>query len=602
MKRIATLLLALIMCAGAFSAFGMSASAETAPDMSDRVIYQSNFDDPDFVFSTSNATTNGMLGFRVLNGYLNQPRMVERNGNRYLEVVSTNSRGDIDFMSIEKTLKEAEYTGDFVISINFKVINPNDADFSGDFFNVQTKTGSAGATWDTALKGLFRVNGNILYAKNGEAQVSSGINVKNNYATIECAFKKTGNKVTSVETYVNGNKLGTVDCADFDSIVLIRLFQTNTKSTTGTGQGVSISSVAMVKGADAFNVCDIDFGTYNNGVVASGTKFDGLKIWYDAASGKTHEIKNGRYEITSTNGNYMFDIRPYESDNGVKNITGTYSLSMKLGVIGDWSQPDGGGAVFCVRDNGATPNLWHKYFSLNSNRFGMVVNDAAKSKYSPVDLSVMSAELTWVFNYDYTNNVYTSITFYVNGENLGTKTLATPCIDPDQIRMFDYTPTTATKGLYIESIKIAKRSDCGYVAPTEKTDYIGYQTTAKGEDNKFDLRLLAVMNDKDITNYTKVGFKVKATYGDVEMNKTQDIYEVYGKIVATTGSGYTEYTAQNLAGSYVYALNCLNVPADKGEITFTVTTYYQMIDGDVVEEETTTFVVDPTKIPQKGVN
>ena len=177
MKRIATLLLALIMCAGAFSAFGMSASAETDIDMSDRIIYQSNFDDPNFVFSTTNATTNGLLGFRVLNGYGNQPRMVERNGNRYLEVVSTNSRGDIDFMSIDKTLKEAGYTGDFVISINFKVINPNDADFSGDFFNVQTKTGSAAATFDATLKGLFKVNGNVLSARNGNAQVSSGINV-----------------------------------------------------------------------------------------------------------------------------------------------------------------------------------------------------------------------------------------------------------------------------------------------------------------------------------------------------------------------------------------------------------------------------------------
>ena len=110
------------------------------------------------------------------------------------------------------------------------------------------------------------------------------------------------------------------------------------------------------------------------------------------------------------------------------------------------------------------------------------------------------------------------------------------------------------------------------------------------------------MTEEDYTNYKRVGFVVKATYGDVVMEKMHETNSVYDKIVATEGCAYTEYTAEQLGGEYIFALNCMNVPADQGAITFEVTTYYQLEGMDTCEEVTVKFTVDPAKdIPNADV-
>ena len=180
-----------------------------------------------------------------------------------------------------------------------------------------------------------------------------------------------------------------------------------------------------------------------------------------------------------------------------------------------------------------------------------------------------------------------------NGERITVATLPATHVNPNFFRV----GITGGKYISIDDWKISYPVE-ETPAATAKTEFVGYQTSAAAND-KFNLRLVGIMNDTDISQYAKVGFKVKATYGTTEMNKTQDITTVYESITATSGSNYTEYTAEALGGSYIFALNCLNVPANAGAITFEVTTYYQLEGSEVVEEATVTFTVDPaTDIPK----
>ena len=67
-------------------------------------------------------------------------------------------------------------------------------------------------------------------------------------------------------------------------------------------------------------------------------------------------------------------------------------------------------------------------------------------------------------------------------------------------------------------------------------------------------------------------------------------------------NGLVEILAEQLGGEYIFALNCMNVPADQGAITFEVTTYYQLEGMDTFEEVTVKFTVDPAKdIPNADV-
>ena len=210
-----------------------------------------------------------------------------------------------------------------------------------------------------------------------------------------------------------------------------------------------------------------------------------------------------------------------------------------------------------------------------------------------------------IYHYDETVNGVNALSVRFNGEyvtvtkdGVTVDTVATAQVDHN----IDWWRIQITKNYFcsFDDITVAYLNAAAPDTPvTEaKTEFVGYQTSAAAND-KFNLRLVGIMNDTDISQYAKVGFKVKATYGTTEMNKTQDITTVYESITATSGSNYTEYTAEALGGSYIFALNCLNVPANAGAITFEVTTYYQLEGSEVVEEATVTFTVDPaTDIPK----
>ena len=140
-------------------------------------------------------------------------------------------------------------------------------------------------------------------------------------------------------------------------------------------------------------------------------------------------------------------------------------------------------------------------------------------------------------------------------------------------------------------------------AETPVTKLAGYQVS-DAADNKFNLRLVATLKladdnktvtDGKVSNYTAVGFRVVANYGTTTKAKDYTTNMVYSAI-----SGYTkgettvkEYTAESLGGDYLFVLPCRNVPADAGDITMEVTTYYTAADGTVVFGATQVFTVNP---------
>ena len=103
------------------------------------------------------------------------------------------------------------------------------------------------------------------------------------------------------------------------------------------------------------------------------------------------------------------------------------------------------------------------------------------------------------------------------------------------------------------------------------TKLVGYQT-AEGDNGTFRLRLVAVV---DSLNYSAVGFSVRA-YGEgieeKKVNKTNTT--VYASLLGNVDGTIIQYTAQELGGAYIFALNINNIPLNVGEITFEAVTYH----------------------------
>ena len=321
-------------------------------------------------------------------------------------------------------------------------------------------------------------------------------------------------------------------------------------------------------------------------------------------------VENGVLSLLAS-GKGAFDIQLYNSDQwttplAFKALTSDFTLSLEIKPLGPtWNRGanDANDDFFTFRHakgTGDASSLGNfKYFFTKEGRIGIVADggDAVSEVLSTTSFN----RVEFMFDFDETTNLFKTVTLYVNGANVGTATIAKVLPAIDQFRMFQ--TYTANQGMAVDSATIVKGCVSLYEeAAPEKTTFAGYQTTAAA-DGKFDLRLVGVMADADVSAYTKVGFNVEVKIGDKTLTKVQDITTVYEKIVATeTANGYKEYTAAELGGAYIFALNCKNIPTDQGTITFTVTTYYQLGENATVAGETVTFTVDPaTDIPQTEV-
>ena len=307
------------------------------------------------------------------------------------------------------------------------------------------------------------------------------------------------------------------------------------------------------------------------------------------------------YMTTQVSGNATIDLRLNSAKHGlVKDLSQDFVLSFKLYPQSIKNM------TFAWADMNANEKRSDKNFGISG---GYITMGGIKSAVQVPTNQWSTIEI--IHHYDEAAGGVNAISVRFNGEYVTVvkdgatvdtvatvKTDGTAQVDPN----INHWRIQITKNMFcsFDDITIAYLNAAAPDTPvTEaKTEFVGYQTTAATND-KFNLRLVGIMNDADISQYAKVGFKVKATYGTTEMNKTQDITTVYESITATSGSNYTEYTAEALGGSYIFALNCLNVPANAGAITFEVTTYYQLEGSEVVEEATVTFTVDPaTDIPK----
>ena len=115
------------------------------------------------------------------------------------------------------------------------------------------------------------------------------------------------------------------------------------------------------------------------------------------------------------------------------------------------------------------------------------------------------------------------------------------------------------------------------------TKLVGYQT-AKGENGTVRLRLVAVV---DSLRYSAIGFSVNA-HGEQIGTKNTDKSSttVYSSLLGETDGTVIQYTAKELGGAYIFALNINNIPLNAGEITFEVATYHvrggqKIVDGEI---------------------
>lgn len=314
---------------------------------------------------------------------------------------------------------------------------------------------------------------------------------------------------------------------------------------------------------------------------------------YLPANGATKtKVANGILTLVDGGGQAFVDVNPDSSFGYVGDMT----LSMQIRPVGtSWHGGNfvsidhaGGSFVPVTMANQNQLKINEKTVTLSSYRF------------STVDIA---------FRYDYAKMIYTTVTLYVNGTVIGTLDIsAQNCAVIRWFRTFYC--WTANNGFDVDAIYVVKNCQSLYKGETSVTEFIGYQTTAV-ENNAFNLRLISILTDADLSKYDYVGYDVTASYqvnGEtVTMVLPDEIGQckkVFTSVLATDEMAVADViTAETLGGQYIFAINCIGVPADCGEIQFSVTTYYKLSGQDEISERGFTFTVDPaTDANQGGVN
>lgn len=140
--------------------------------------------------------------------------------------------------------------------------------------------------------------------------------------------------------------------------------------------------------------------------------------------------------------------------------------------------------------------------------------------------------------------------------------------------------------------------------PSTNTKFVGYQIS-EAEGARFSIRLIGVVDSLD---YDAVGFKINLSCNDAEIgvkNRTQTITKVYGSLTAITPGGTVTYTAEQLGGNYIFALNINNIPAGCGNVDFLVRTFHKNDDVTNFDGRTMAFTLDSsfsdlTETPVEG--
>ena len=258
-------------------------------------------------------------------------------------------------------------------------------------------------------------------------------------------------------------------------------------------------------------------------------------------------------------------------------------------------------------------------------KIGSATAELSPNVYSTVEL---------LFRFDYETMLYTRAELYVNGAYVGSVTLS-DCAKLGYFRCFMTYKKDA--GVDLDGMSLFTGAQTRYNRDDTMTEFVGYQTTAADENNKFNLRLVPVLTDNKLLTYNPdekdqaklekaiaaaqaslkkydyVGYNVTVSYKVGTTTYTEILNDanggrcnsVFTSIMATdTMNGLETITAESLDGKYIFALNVQGISTEWTDIQFSVTTYYKLANYDkVFSDRTVNFTVDPaTDVNQGGVN
>ena len=441
--------------------------------------------------------------------------------------------------------------------------------------------------------GFMKISENVVTV--GSTKCQSIVVGEWNQFDILFHYNDSTKQYTSYTIVLNGDHVGTfaltTPTAKVDRFELFRYFST----------------------ADSYAIDDLYYGFDSSTVLYQmdfseeafevtqplGTTVDGVRIlnkgYYDAEkSGVANGVLTMVHNET-TGGEIFLDAHYYDQAKpfGDHDLT----LSVKIKPIGTAWNND---AFISVNHAGGNLIVARYADAYNKFKIDDTVVTLSQEKFSTVEA---------MFHYDDDKGVYTSVDVYVNGAYIDSVDIsAGNCSDVKYFRLFRV--WSSDMGMKIDSLTVASGCQSLYNEEFAITKLVGYQASELRVDEedveRYDIRLLGVMNTTDYASYANVGFKVTLKYqdgGSLEMPEAMGVCrEVYSSVIATVGITKT-YTAAELGGEAIFALNITNLAAANGPVTFVVTTYYTIAGQEAVETGTVEFTVDPTTdLPQQEVN
>ena len=459
-------------------------------------------------------------------------------------------------------------------------------------------------------KDAATINGGKIHITGANAALSTTemtrVELVFNYDADATNTDSTKGAFTSITFIVGGKQIGTVAIdrasANFKFVNHFRMFRYwGAESTTLTIDNVYVGYGKGNRGAEhGTTLFDVDFTGMTTPPTHPSNHYNtGFKLMngFIPANGGTSYVSNDILTAKggSANGRGFIDWNLGDINQKVSGQDVTFSMLVR--PIGDMS------ANFDIGAKGVNQAEISYNASTGVNTFKI---KGASKGYELSNYRFTNIE--FVIHYDYAKMAYTAVSLYANGEFVGSTTLAAVS-EIKLIRMFDSWSWNSTRGFEIDRATIVTGAKITYKGETAVTEFIGYQTTAV-KDGKFNLRLISVVTDEDLSKYDCVGYNVVASFQNggetMTMTLPADLgrcNKVFTSVLATEDMAVaSEITAETLGGEYIMALNCIGLPADC-DVQFTVSTYYKPAGQNEVTERAFTFTVNSVaNANQGGVN
>ena len=463
---------------------------------------------------------------------------------------------------------------------------------------------------ENVWKDAATINGGKIHITGANAALSTTqmtrVELVFNYDADAANNDSTKGAFTSITVIVGGKQIGTVaidrSAANFKFVNHFRMFRYwGSASVTLTVDNVYVGYGKGNRGAEHGVVLyDVDFTGMTNPPTHPSDHYNtGFKLMngFIPANGGSSYISNDILSAKGLPSNGRCFIDWNLGDIG-KTLKGQdITLSMLVRPIGNMASSFDIGA----KGTKQAEISYNASTGVNTLKIIGASNGYALSNYRFTNIEFM-------IHYDYAKMAYTSVSVYANGELVGSTALAAVS-EVKLFRLFDSWEWNSARGFEIDRATIVSGAKTTYRGETAVTEFIGYQTTAV-KDGIFNLRLISVMTDEDISKYDCVGYNVVASFQNGGQTQTVVLpaelgrcNKVFTAVLATDEMAVAEkITAETLGGEYIMALNCVGLPADC-DIQFTVSTYYKLTGQNEVTERAFTFTVNSAaNANQGGVN